>query len=176
MDIIEFYLLEQKHLHEGMRDNVSDLTLEEWHYKAEGTASSIAFLIWHCVRTEDNILRFILQGRPTLWGEGNWYERLGLPPRVQGTGMSTDEARELHIADPALFMQYTDQVWKEYEEYLAGITDSGAALSEKTVVVKPVGTMPAILAIGQTCITHCFTHLGEIAHLRGMMGKNGLPS
>jgi hypothetical protein len=127
------------------------------------------------VRTEDNILRYILQGRPTLWQEGNWHERLGLPPRVQGTGMMTDEARALRIAEPGRFMQYAEQVWQEYADYLNSIDDGGAALSERVVTVKPVGNMPAIQTIGQVCIAHLFMHYGEIALLRGLMGKKGMP-
>ncbi len=175
MDIIDFFRLEQKRVHNWLRKSVSDLTTEEWNRTIEGTGNNIAFLVWHCVRTEDNILRFILQKQPTIWGEGNWHERLGLPPRVQGTGMLTEEARALHIADPALFMQYTEEVWKEFEGYLAGITDGGAELSERIVTVKPLGDMPAVQAIGQVCISHLFIHLGEVAFLLGCMGKQGLP-
>ena len=127
------------------------------------------------MRTEDNILRFILLKQPTIWGEGNWHERLGLPPRVQGTGMQTDEARAFRIADPTLFLEYTEEVWREFEAYLTGIHDSGAELSERIVTVKPLGDMPAIQAIGQVCISHLFIHLGEVALLRGTMGKQGLP-
>jgi hypothetical protein len=100
MDLIDFYRREQRRLHQGLQEAVSDLTPEEWNYLGEGTGNNIAFLMWHSVRTEDNILRFILQGRPTIWQEGGWHERLGLPPRVQGTGMATSEARAFHIADP----------------------------------------------------------------------------
>ena len=175
MDIIDFYRHEQKRLHDEMRGGVSDLTPEEWNLKIEGRGNSIAFLVWHCARTEDNILRFILQGRSTIWAEDKWHERLNLPPRVQGTGMATEEARAFHLADPVLFMQYVNKVWREYESYLAGITDGGAALSERMVTVKPLGDMPAILAIGQVCISHCFIHLGEIALLRGTLGKRGMP-
>jgi hypothetical protein len=34
--------------------------------------------------------------------------------------------------------------------------------------------MPALQAIGQVCITHLNIHYGEIAELRGTMGKKGL--
>lgn len=175
MDIIDFYRLEQKRVHSWLRNSVSDLTLEAWNQTVEGTGSNIAFLVWHCVRTEDNISRFILQKQPTTWGEGNWHERLGLPARVQGTGMETEEARAFRIANPALFMEYAGEVWKEFEAYLAGITDGGAELSERIVTVKPLGDMPAIQTIGQVCISHLFIHLGEIAFLLGCMGKKGLP-
>jgi hypothetical protein len=174
LNVIDFFLLEQKRLHSSMHASVSELSPEEWHHLGPGKSNSIAFLVWHCVRTEDNILRFILQGRPPIWNEGNWHERLGLPPRVQGTGMVHEEARKFHIADLNLFMQYVAEVWREFEEYLAGIKDGGAELSARTVTVKPVGSMPAIMAIGQVCITHCFTHLGEIAYILGELGKQGL--
>ncbi len=175
MDIIDFYRLEQKRVHNWLRNSVSSLTPEEWNRTIEGTGNNTAFLVWHCVRTEDNILRFILQKQPTIWSEGNWHERLNLPARVQGTGMQTEEARAFRISDPRLFMQYTEEVWREYEAYLAGITDGGTELSERIVTVKPLGDMPAVQAIGQVCISHLFIHLGEIAFLLGCMGKQGLP-
>jgi len=175
MDIIDFYRLEQNRVHDWLRTSVNDLTPEEWNQTIDGIGNNIAFLVWHCVRTEDNILRFILQKQPTNWGEGNWHERLGLPARVQGTGMQTEEARALRIANPALFMEYAEEVWKEFETYLAGITDGGKELSERIVTVKPLGDMPAIQAIGQVCISHLFLHLGEVAFLLGCMGKKGLP-
>jgi len=40
--------------------------------------------------------------------------------------------------------------------------------------VKPLGEMPVQNAIGNMCLTHGFTHLGEIAHLRGLMGLKGM--
>lgn len=173
MNLVDFLRSEQKRLHAQLRESVQNLTPEEWHYILPGTGNHIAFLMWHCARTEDNILRFILQGRQPIWNEGNWHERLGLPPRVQGTGMETEEAHSLHINDISLFMRYVEQVWQEYEAYMEQINDGGAELSGRIVKVKPVGEMPAIRAIGQVCISHLFTHLGEINLLRGAQGKRG---
>jgi hypothetical protein len=175
MNIIDFYQIEQRRLHNWTRSSVSDLSPDEWHFSGPGKSNNIAFLVWHCARTEDNILRFILQRRPPIWNEGNWHERLGLPPRVQGTGMATEEARKFYISDLKLFMQYVEEVWREFEDYTAAISDGGAELSERVVTIKPLGDMPAILAIGQVCITHCFAHFGEIAYILGELGKQGLP-
>ncbi|HEX4205415.1 MAG TPA: DinB family protein [Ktedonobacteraceae bacterium] len=175
MNLVDFLRVEQRRLHEWTRDCVKDLRVEQWPYTQPGTSNHIAFLVWHSVRTEDNVLRFVLQGRQPTWNEENWHERLGLPPRVQGTGMPTVEAQSLHINDPALFMQYVEQVWLESEAYLASIDDGGAALSERIVKVKPLGEMPAIRAIGQVCVSHLFTHLGEISLLCGAQGKQGSP-
>ena len=174
MNIIEFFRHEQKRLHTWMREAVSDLTVEEWNTVPAGNGNSIAFLMWHSVRTEDNILRYILQDRSPIWNEGGWPERLNLPPRAQGTGMSHDEAQMLRLNDPELFMSYAEEVWREYEAYLDGITDGGAELSARMLSVKPLGGMPAIQAIGQICISHLFTHYGEIALIRGQFAKTGM--
>lgn len=175
MDLITFLHHEQKRLHQWMHEAVSDLTREEWNTVPAGNGCSIAFLFWHSVRTEDNILRYILQGRQPRWNEDNWHERLHLPVRIQGTGMPTEEAQAFHIDDPASFLAYAEAVWNEYEAYLAGITDGGAELSARMVTVKPLGEMPAILAIGQVCISHLFTHYGEISLIRGQFNKKGTP-
>ena len=88
--------------------------------------------------------------------------------------MPTEEAQALQINNPALFLQYAEQVWQEFEEYFAGITDGGKELSERMVMVKPIGNIPAIMAIGQICITHLYSHSGEIALLLGTQGKKGM--
>jgi hypothetical protein len=75
--------------------------------------------MWHYVRTEDNIVRFILQNRrPTVWMEGGWAERLSLPPVTQGTGMSAGDAQALRIADLAAFAQYKRDVYASTDEWL----------------------------------------------------------
>ena len=174
MNVIDFLRIERRRLHEELRFSVKNLTIDEWHYMIPGTGNHIAFLMWHMVRTEDSILRFILQGRPPIWDEYRWPERLGLPPRVQGTGMVTEDAHTLRINDPALFMEYAEQVWQEFDDYLAAITDGGALLSERIVTIKVLGKdMNALAMIGEVCLSHLFTHLGEIALMRGAMGKKG---
>ena len=175
MNLIDFFRHEQKRLHTWMREAVSDLTLDEWNAVPIGNGNSIAFLLWHSVRTEDNILRYILQGRPPIWNEGNWHERLNLPARVQGTGMSTEESQAFRVNDPELFLVYAEEVWSEYEAYLAGITDGGAELSARMVTVRPLGEMPAIFTIGQVSFSHLFTHYGEISLIRGQFSKKGTP-
>src|SRR5215470_5084253 len=97
MNIIDYFRAERRRLHEQLRASVSDLTIDEWHYTLPGMGNHIAFLMWHIVRAEDNILNPGLQGRRPVWKEYNWHERLGLPPRVMGMGMSTEEAHTVRI-------------------------------------------------------------------------------
>ena len=67
-----------------------------------------------------------------------------------------------------------EQVWHEFEEYLTSITDGGADLSNRLVTIRLLNReMYALQMIGELCITHLFTHLGEIMLLRGALDKRG---
>ncbi len=170
MTLVEFIQLELKRLH-GMLDVATrDLTPEQWHAIPGGvpTANHIAFEMWHYARTEDNIVRFILQGRrPTVWMEGKWADRLALPAVAQGTGMSAEDAQALRIPDFNAFNEYKRAVYASTDEWLANPDESAF---DTLVTVKPLGEMPAIRALGQVCMSHGFTHLGEIELIRTLQG------
>jgi hypothetical protein len=62
-------------------------------------------------------------------------------------------------------------VFKATDDFLAASDDE---YLQQMTTVKPLGEMPIQNAIGNMCLTHGFTHLGEIAHLRGLMGLRGM--
>jgi DinB family protein len=170
MTLVEFIKSELKRLHGALDIGTRDLTPEQWHAIPGGVpaANHIAFEMWHYVRTEDNIVRFILQNRrPTVWMEGKFAERLGLPPVAQGTGMTAEDAQALRITDMAAFDEYKRAVYASTDEYLANPDES---TFDAPVTVKPLGEMPAIRALGQVCMSHGFTHLGEIELIRTLQG------
>lgn len=170
MVLKEFIELELGRLHELLEKAVQDLSAEQWHAlpSAHPEANNIAFQAWHCVRTEDNIVRFVLQGRrPTVWMEEAWAEKLSLPAVVQGTGMVKEEAQAIRIKDIEGFKQYMDHVRESTEEYLGRATESELA---SVVMVKPLGELEAIYALGRTCLTHLYMHLGEIELTRTLLG------
>jgi hypothetical protein len=173
VELVEFLGHELHRLHGALDKGIADLSPEQWHAVPSNNpaANTIAFEIWHFVRTEDNVVRFILQNRrPTVWMEGGWAEKLGLPPVAQGTGMPAAEAQALRLNDIDGFKQYMQQVWQSTDEYLANPDRDGF---DRPVMVRPLGEMPAIRALGQVCVTHGFTHLGELELSRTLLG---LPS
>jgi hypothetical protein len=173
MTLVEFIEAELNRLHAMLDRGVADLTPEQWHAVPGGNpkTNTIAFEMWHYARTEDNIVRFIIQGRrPTVWMEGGWAERLGLPPVAQGTGMSPEDAQAMRIPDLDAFKQYVKAVWASTKAYLS---NPDTSVFDQPVLVKPLGEMPAIRALGQVCMTHGFTHLGELEICRTLLG---LPS
>ena len=165
----EFVRAQLKQLHTRLEKPLDDLTSDQLHAVPGGhpKANTIAWGLWHYARTEDNIVRWVIQERrPPVWTEGGYAERLGLPPVAQGTGMSTEEAHGLRIKDVALFREYLQKVWAGTEELFAS---APPALFDKTVTVKPLGEMSVIQCLGQVGLTHGMTHLGEIELARTLV-------
>ncbi len=171
MSTLDFIRGGLRRLHSDYDASIADISEEQIHWKAGDKGMPLSFILWHYVRTEDNIVSFVLQGKPTQWLAGGWNERFGLPKAAQGTGMSNEEAQSLRIAPLQAWQEYQSSVWAATEEFLNAAEES--MLSERTTV-KPLGEMAKENAIGMMCLTHGFTHLGEIQHLRGLMGLKGM--
>ena len=170
MTAVEFVLMEVTRLHKMLDGTLSGLTAEQLHAVPAGhpSANTIAWALFHCVRTEDNIVRFVLQDRrPTVWSEGGYAERLGLPAVAQGTGMSTADAHALRIKDVDLFREYMRRVAASTEELCS---TSPPAFFDKVVTVKPLGEMPAIRAFGQVVVSHGMMHVGQMELVRTLVG------
>ncbi len=147
------------------------MTAEQLNFRPQEGGVSGFFSLWHYVRTEDNIVNFVIQRQPTVWLQGGYDERFGLHRTAQGTGMSLEDAQNLRIESLDDWRAYQSAVWRTTDDFLAAIDDS---LLDKHTTVKPLGEMPVRSAIGMMCLTHGFTHLGEVQHLRGLMGLKGM--
>jgi DinB family protein len=166
----EFIRAQLKRLHEGL-DKSLDLPPAQLHAVPGGhaKANTIAWVLWHYTRTEDNVVRWVIQDRrPPIWTEGGYAEKLALPPVAQGTGMSTEEAHALRISDLGLFRDYMQKVWAGTEDLFAS---SAPALFDKMVTVKPLGEMSVLQCLGQVGLTHGLTHLGEIDLARTLVAS-----
>lgn len=171
MDTLNFIRGQMTAMHSLYDKVVADLTDAQLHHQAAPGAPPMAFSLWHYVRTEDNIIRFVVQHRPTVWIEGGWPERLGLDPRSQGTGMTDEQAASLRINSLPDWRRYMAGVWAATDEYLAGL--SGDGIEQQRVTIKPVGEMSLLNALGGMVLTHGYRHLGEIEYARGLVGLKG---
>jgi hypothetical protein len=59
------------------------------------------------------------------------------------------------------------KVWASTDELFVR---ADASLLDKPVLVKPIGEMPAIRALGQICLSHGIAHFGEIELTRTLIG------
>ena len=176
MTLVESLIIDLRRLHDALDRGLDGLGIEQLHVVPAGhpKANTIAWTLWHYARTEDNVVRFVLQNRrPTVWIEGGYAERLDLPPVAQGTGMPTAEAQALRINDVPQFTDYMKKVWASTDAYVQGL---GPAELDRKIALKFVGELPVARVLAQVGVTHGFTHLGEIELTRTLIGASASTS
>jgi hypothetical protein len=135
-----------------------------------GGHQNIAFSLWHYVRTEDNVVNFVVQGKPTVWLGGEWPQKFGLDPKLQGTLFTDEQARAFRINDFAEFRRYMNDVFTATEGFVSGLSDEDAM---RMVTVKPLGEMTVLQALSGVGMTHGYRHLGEIEFAKGLVAAKG---
>ncbi len=151
---------------------LEDLSLEEFNHTHGGRTNSIAFDIWHVVRTTDNIIHFAFEREQPVWLQRGFDERWGLPRVNQGTGMPPEEAYALRFPPPEEFAEYVQAVKEAVVPRIAAMSDEYLA---SPVRIWPWGVVPRMEAIGHGLIGHGNGHLGRVCLARTLMGKRGLP-
>ena len=170
--VAEFLQQSFRNQHRMIDESVRDLTPAQLHWlPGETKLNHIGCTLWHYVRTEDNIVQFILQDRkPTVWIQDGYFEKFGLHKIAQGTGMSTEDAQALRLPSISDWMAYQQAVWQATDDYVSSLDDDSL---DRTVKVQPFGEIKASQALGQVCLTHGHAHFGEICAMRVLQG---LPS
>lgn len=172
MNTVEYFLAAAKELHNSLFESVKGLSNEQLHFQPLGKGNHIAFIIWHCVRTEDSVINFMLQKKAPVWNAEGWDKKFGMDPRAQGTGMTAEQAASVQIQDLDGFLKYTQNVFRATEAYLAGL---------KEEVLGEVRDLPVLgkrnlyQVIGGIVLNHGSGHLGELWYVKGVQGLKGSP-
>ena len=139
-------------------------TDEQLHFVPEHGSHSIAWCLWHTSRVEDLIISRVT-GQPQVWSE-EWADQTGLPFDGFGTGMSDDDAQQVHVADIEALGRYQDAVFERTTGFLATATNEDL---EREIPARN-GTESVGEAISLHMMGHFNGHRGEINTLRGMQG------
>lgn len=161
-----------KGVHTLLDKATGDMTAENFNFRPQEGGVSAFFSLWHYVRTEDNIVNFVVQREPTVWLNGSYNEHFSLPRNGQGTGMTADEANAVQLHDVPTWREYQSKVWAATDAYLGSLSE--AEFSERKVVIKPVGEMSLWQGLNGMCLSHGYRHVGEIEYVRGVIGLGGL--
>ncbi|MDA0353025.1 MAG: DinB family protein [Chloroflexi bacterium] len=172
MDALDVMKSGLRNMH-GMLDTAVDgMTADQLNFRAAEGGISAFFSLWHYVRTEDNIVNFVIQHQNTVWLNGGYDERFGLPRTAQGTGMTDEQARAVAVQDVAGWLEYQRAVWAATDTYLETLGPD--SMEGVQVTIKPVGEMSLWQGLWGMCLTHGFRHVGEIEFARGVQGLGGL--
>src|SRR5947208_8662338 len=67
---------------------------EQMRVQPREDLNSLAWLMWHIARAEDNFVNVVFAGRPQVFDDG-WTGKLGVTRRDVGIGMSSPQVTEL---------------------------------------------------------------------------------
>src|SRR5438309_2263784 len=100
---------------------VRDLTPDQLTFRIDPGVNTIAWLIWHLTRVQDDHMAEVM-GAEQLWTAEGWAARFELPLDVAATGygQSPTEVGAVRVSDPALLTGYYEAVHARTMEYLAG--------------------------------------------------------
>ena len=172
MDTLDYFRSAMKNLHESLRDALKDLNSEQLHFRPLGKGNAIAFMIWHYVRTEDNVINFAWQKKATVWNAEGWDKKFGMDPKAQGTGMTAEQAASIRIPDLGEFSKYMENVFKVSEAFLEATTEKDW---NEVRDLRFLGKLDLYQLIGGIVLRHGAGHLGEIWYVKGLQGLKGSP-
>jgi uncharacterized damage-inducible protein DinB len=143
-------------------DNLSD---DELAHRIGGRANSIAWLVWHLTRVQDDHVADVA-GREQVWLTDGWQEQFALPfdRDETGYGQTSDEVGQVRVS-AELLAGYHDAVHQGTLDYVA--TLSGADLDR---VVDERWDPPVTLGVRLvSVISDDLQHVGQAMYARGLL-------
>lgn len=152
-----------------VRESVVDLTdglaEEVATYRPDPAANSIAWLLWHSSRIQDDHIAD-LAGVEQVWP--TWRDRFRLPfgPDATGYGQSADQVAAVRVSGDLLAGYHAD-VDRLTRRYLDGLTEAELGRVVDTRWKPPVTAGVRIVSV----INDLQQHLGQAAYVRGLAAR-----
>jgi uncharacterized damage-inducible protein DinB len=144
---------------------VDGLSADQLAYRVGSEANSIAWLVWHLTRVQDDHVCGVA-GREQVWVAGGWAERfgLGLDVRDIGYGHNPDQVAVVK-ASAELLSDYHQAVFENTADYLKGVS-----ANDLDRVVDRDWDPPVTLGVRLvSVIADDLQHAGQAAYVRGLL-------
>lgn len=145
---------------------VRGLGPDELAYRVDAKANSIAWLIWHLTRIQDDHVAEVA-GAPQVWTNDGWAERYGLPfdPADTGYGHTSDEVGMVRVDSGELLTGYHDAVYEQTIGYVSTVTDDDLERIVDRSWDPPVTLGVRLVSV----IADDLQHAGQAALVRGLL-------
>jgi uncharacterized damage-inducible protein DinB len=153
-------------VHYEVHQCLDGLAPGELAYRPDGAANSIAWLIWHLTRIQDDHVAHVA-GTEQVWIADGWYDRFGLPflATATGYGHGSGEVAAVQVKSAELLTGYHDAVYQRTLRYLPGLTDQDLDRVVDTSWNPPVTLGVRLISV----ISDDLQHVGQAAYLRGLL-------
>ncbi|WP_067435258.1 mycothiol transferase [Nocardioides jensenii] len=151
--------------HEGGLAVVEGLTEEQLAHRPAAQANSIAWLIWHLTRVQDDHVADVA-GLDQVWTAQDFVSRFGLalPPEDTGYGHGAEQVASVR-ADADLLAAYLSAVHAQTVGYVEGLVDDDLDRVVDTRWDPPVTLGVRLVSVADDCAQH----VGQAAFVRGLI-------
>jgi uncharacterized damage-inducible protein DinB len=147
---------------------VAGLTDDQLSFRAGPDANSIAWLVWHLTRIQDDHVAEVA-GTEQVWTSQGWAERFGLPfdPRDTGYGHRADEVAAVRVESGELLVGYYDAVHEQTIRYVERLGDA-----DLDRIIDRSWDPPVTLGVRLvSVIADDLQHAGQAAYVRGILQR-----
>ena len=153
-------------IREGAAEAVDGLGPDELAQRPSTNANSIAWLIWHLTRIQDDHVADVA-GLEQVWTAQGWHDRLGLPFAPEDTGYGHSSEQVAHVAGVTAeqLLGYLDAVHEQTVGYVGSLSadDLGRVVDRRW---DPPVTLGVRLV---SVVNDDQQHVGQAAFVRGLV-------
>ncbi|HEY1572897.1 MAG TPA: DUF664 domain-containing protein [Pseudonocardiaceae bacterium] len=151
---------------ESVHAAVDGLSPEELAYRVDEAANSIAWLVWHLTRVQDDHIAGVA-GLEQVWTAKGFVDRFGLPfgRLATGYGDNADDVAAVRVESGELLTAYHDAVYQQTVDFVRDLTDA-----DLPRVVDEGWDPPVTLGVRLvSVIDDDLEHVGQAAFVRGIL-------
>jgi uncharacterized damage-inducible protein DinB len=152
-------------IREDVHGAVRGLTPEQLALRIDDDANSIAWLVWHLTRIQDDHVAGAAHVEQ-VWTSGGWIERFGLPfePWATGYAHTSADVAAVTVDSGDLLLDYHDAVHAQTIRFVETITDA-----DLDRIVDESWDPPVTLGVRLVSVVNDNTeHAGQAAFVRGI--------
>lgn len=154
-------------IRDAVTESVDGLSTEQLTQRIDDQANSIAWLVWHLTRIQDDHVADAAQIEQ-VWRSQGWVDRFGLPFDASSTGYGhgREEVAAVRPASASLLVGYHNAV---HDQTVGYVKDLDQAHLDR--IVDDKWTPPVTLGVRLvSVISDDLQHAGQAAFIRGVIG------
>lgn len=154
-------------IRDSVHEVVDNLTSEDLVFRPEGADNSIAWLVWHLARVQDDHVADVA-GIEQVWTASGWAARFGLPLEGGDIGYGhTAEQAAAVTGDAQTLGGYYDAVHEMTLQFVRGVTDPDLDRIVDRRWDPPVSLGVRLVSV----LCDDLQHVGQAAYVRGILER-----
>ncbi|WP_329440438.1 DinB family protein [Streptomyces sp. NBC_01426] len=153
---------------EVVHEVVDGLSADELNARVDPAANSVAWLVWHLTRVQDDHVADAAGGEQ-VWHTGGWANRfaLPLPADATGYGQTPSQVGKVRVESGEVLSGYHDAVHERTLEFVRSL-----AAADLDRVVDEGWDPPVTLAVRLVSVlSDDLQHAGQAAFVRGLVER-----